>query len=158
MSTSIAKERRTVQYKSLQELVADAEQLAAVPHETVGNWTFVQILWHLTESMNASFDGYQFRANWLVRKIVAPMIKKSLLTKPMKPGYPTPKVALSRMPTDGLSSEQALDDLRSAVARFEQETPTGFHPLFGHMTPEEWNALHLRHAELHMSFVRAVES
>jgi hypothetical protein len=26
-------------------------------------------------------------------------------------------------------------------------------PVFGAMTPEDWKRLHLRHAELHLSFV-----
>jgi hypothetical protein len=27
------------------------------------------------------------------------------------------------------------------------------YPVFGKLTPEEWHQFHLRHAELHMSFV-----
>jgi len=31
------------------------------------------------------------------------------------------------------------------------------HPLFGKLSREEWNRFHLRHAELHMSFLVQAE-
>jgi FPC/CPF motif-containing protein YcgG len=47
----------------------------------------------------------------------------------------------------------ALQRLRNAVARLQNERMTAKHPVLGQLNHDEWNQLHLRHAELHLSFV-----
>lgn len=49
--------------------------------------------------------------------------------------------------------EEGLARLRKALDRLEKNPPTTPNPLFGHMPHEEWLLLHIRHAELHLSFV-----
>ncbi len=152
MTTTII-ERRRVEYATLAEFLDDAEQTAAREHQTAGNWTYGQILEHLTTAINSSIDGFSFRGPWLIRKLVAPFIKNSLLTKPIKPGFRLPKSAESYLPSADATTEDALKNLRTAIARIAVEKPEAEHPLLGPLTDEEWKALHLRHAELHMSFV-----
>ena len=50
-------------------------------------------------------------------------------------------------------TKEGLAELHTAVARLQQETHRAKHPVFGHLTNEEWNKLHLKHAGLHMSFL-----
>ncbi len=40
-----------------------------------------------------------------------------------------------------------------AVARIQLDTERSRHPVFGELSLDEWDSLHLRHAELHMSFL-----
>ena len=79
-------------------------------------------------------------------------------TRPMKPGFHVPP-RLERVlrPAVGLTTEDALQELREAVERFESASQLAVHPAFGPLTREEWTLLTLRHAELHMSFVLSAE-
>jgi hypothetical protein len=45
-----------------------------------------------------------------------------------------------------------LNELRAAIDRLNREPKRAPSPVFGKMTREEWDQLHLRHAELHLSF------
>ncbi len=76
----------------------------------------------------------------------------------MKPGFHVPP-RLERVlrPAQGLTAEDALQELRAAVGRFESAPELAVHPAFGRLTREEWTLLTLRHAELHMSFVLSAE-
>jgi hypothetical protein len=144
--------RRTVDYSTLEEVRLDAEALAAGPYATVGNWTFGQILEHLAQAMHASIDGFPFGAPWYMR-LVAPLVKNSVLTRRMKPGFKLPKAAASYLPSADATVEESLTRLVNGIERLEVETPNAPHPVFGKLAREEWIALHLRHSELHMSFV-----
>ncbi len=155
MSRSNAPPRRVVHYDSLAEIVADAENISAAPHETVGSWSYGQILWHISTAMNASFDGFGFQAPWFVRKLIAPFFRWRFLHKPMSAGFKLPQRAAKVLgPSADISVEEGMKMLRDAVSRFETETPSAPHPVFGPMTPDECLLLHMRHSELHMSFVK----
>ncbi len=149
--------RRTVRYSTLSEVVEDAQHLMA-NHHTVGNWSFGQICQHLGRAMNCSFDGFGFTTPWYARWIIAPMVKNSFLTKPMKAGFKLPETAVKVLPDDSVSAEEGLRVLTAAVLRLSQEIPTAPHPFFGPMASEEVLQLHLRHCELHMSFIVAGEN
>jgi hypothetical protein len=153
VNTASVSGRRTLSFTTLDEFLRDAEALAAGGRRTLGNWTFGQILGHLAYAMHNSMDGFPFQAPWVLRHLVAPFVKNSALTKPLKPGVKLPKSAAEYMPSESLTVEEALANCRRAVERLGNEIPSAKHPFFGTMASEEWMALHLRHAELHMSFV-----
>lgn len=150
--------RRELSFATLDEFIQDAETLAAGEYRTLGNWTFGQILGHLEYALRASIDGFPFKAPWLVRTFIAPLVKNSALTKPLKPGFKLPKSAASYLPDESTTVEEALAGCKKTVERLSVETPNAVHPFFGAMASEEWMALHLRHAEMHMSFVVPAES
>lgn len=150
--------RRTLSFATLDEFLRDAETLAEGGYRTLGNWSYGQILGHLASAMNNSIDGFEFQASWFLRTFIAPLLKNSALTKPLKPGLKLPKAAEPYLPDPSLTVEDSLAECQRAVERLATETPTAKHPFFGAMASEEWMALHLRHAELHMSFVVPAET
>jgi len=152
-TTAEQTQRRSIEFATLDEVRADIEALAAGSYVTVGKWSFAQILDHLASSLNCSLDGFPFKASFFVRWFVAPMIKNSILTKEMKPGFKLPKKFSSYLPTEECTMDEALPKVLAAIKRFETELPLADHPFFGKMASEEWMNLHVRHAELHMSFV-----
>jgi len=82
-----------------------------------------------------------------------PFFKSKIINaKELKPGINLPKAAISVAYPDAGSLHEALDDLRRTVERTRTENMTAKHPAFGTMTHEEWNTLHLRHSEMHLSF------
>ncbi|NQV26657.1 MAG: DUF1569 domain-containing protein [Rhodopirellula sp.] len=154
MTTTAEKaHRRNLEFTTLDEVRADIETVAAGSYVTVGQWSFAQILDHLGSSLNASLDGFPFKGSWFVRWCVSPFIKNSILTKQMKPGFRLPKKFSSYLPSEDCTMDDALHKVLTAIKRFEKEIPVADHPFFGKMASEEWMCLHLRHAELHLSFV-----
>lgn len=153
MDTVEQVERRELSYHKLSEVLEDAELLAKGEYRTTGNWSFGQIMWHLGATYEASFRGFAFKAPWWARLFVAPFMKNRLLNNPMKSGFQLSDAAAPLIPSDELTTEEGLEKLRAALKLFETESPTQPHPLFGKMTSDEWVQLHLRHAELHLSFV-----
>jgi hypothetical protein len=148
-----APSRREVNFKNLDDILADAERLVASPGaKVVGNWPLKQLLMHLALTFNNSIDGFDAKAPIFIR-VIGPFIKRSVLRAPkMKPGIKLPKEAEIRAYPTAESAEAALEFLRKAIARAKTERMTARHPAFGKMSHEEWNTLHLRHCELHLSF------
>ena len=151
--TAPSHQRRIVVYATLQEFLDDVRRLVSSDVTTVGNWSFAQILEHLARAIDASIDGFSFRAHWLLRTLVAPLIKNRLLTRPMKPGFNLPRRADGYLPPAGIDLDTAREHLETAAARISTTRPAAAHPFLGKLSDREWLALHLRHAELHMSFV-----
>lgn len=153
VDTARVTDRRTVHFANLAEMQADAEQMAVQNPEVLGNWSFGQILQHLANAMNCAFDGFGFRAPWIARMCVAPFIKNSFMIKAMPAGLRLPGRAKKLLPAE-VPVSVGLQNFRNAVARFESATPDAVHPFFGKLASQEWVLLALRHAELHLSFVR----
>lgn len=146
-------QRRQVEYHQLSDILDDARAMAARSCATVGAWTFAQIIEHIAAAMDMAFDGADFKAPWWARMFVAPLLKKRVLTKPMRAGFRLPRRAAALLPDSTISLERAMGHLESAVARFQTETPSHPHPFLGRLTAGEYVQLHVRHAALHMSFV-----
>ena len=151
--TSDVTERRKLVFASLDDFLDDARTLASGQYTTLGHWNYGQILGHLANSMHWSLDGFPFQWPWVMRTFVAPLIRNSALTRPLRPGYRLPRSAASSLPDVSLTVAESLADCQRAIDRLAVETPAARHPLFGKMASEEWVMLHIRHAELHMSFV-----
>jgi hypothetical protein len=99
-----------------------------------------------------ALDGAQFQPPWFVR-MLGRWIKKRMLTQPMRPGIQLPAYAARYLiPQDECEMHEALAHLHAAVARSMATTRRHPSPLLGPLTVEEWDQLHLRHAELHLSF------
>lgn len=148
--------RRDIQYSSFDELLEDARRLAESPHRTVGNWSYGQILHHLTLSLHGSIDGFGYNAFWLVRLFARIFFKKKMLESGMPPGSKIAK-KMQRLEPHEMPVDDAIEQLAVAVERFKTNPKRAPSPVFGQLAPTEVNQLELRHAELHMSFVHAVD-
>lgn len=141
--------RRVVHYESLSDFLRDVEQLAATETRTLGNWSFGRILSHMAMSLDSSIDGTGFMLPAPVRWLMSLLMKRKFLTKPIPAGFK----ARNRFVPSETSVVDGLAKLRAAIARQYQEPKRALHPGFGAFTIDEWTAFHLRHAEMHMSFV-----
>lgn len=144
--------RREVAYESLDDVLMDAENLVANPRtKMLGNWTLGQMLAHLAAGLHMSIDGSDHRPPWFIR-LLGPFLKRRVLRK-MSAGFQLPRpVADKIIPTNPVTPQEGLRLLRDAVARFRSDLSRKPHNVFGKMSGAEWHQLHLRHAELHMSF------
>jgi Protein of unknown function (DUF1569) len=153
IDTKLVANRRTLRYESLSDFLADAEAQAEGATHTLGNWTLPQIFDHLSRSLRVAVRGTDAWFS-LPARLFLHAVRRRFFSRPMQPGIHVPS-QLERVlrPGDGLSVDQALAELRAAVARFEAAPRLALHPAFGRLTREEWRQISLRHAELHMSFV-----
>jgi hypothetical protein len=145
--------RRDLSFQTLDDIVADVEFLVASPTtRTIGNWPLVKLITHLSQTVHNSIDGFQTKAPLIIR-LVMPLFKgRFLKARKMNPGINLPKAAEAAAYPEAKSVQEALNDLRRAVERTRTESMTASHPAFGKMTHDEWNTLHLRHSEMHLSF------
>ncbi len=144
--------RRELSFQSFDDMLADAEALVASKStKTLGNWPLSQLLTHLSSTIVNSIDGFAVKAPWFIR-LIGPFLKSGMLKNKMAPGIQLPKHALAVAFPTAASAADALSQLRAAVARTKKERMTAPHPAFGKMNHEEWMQLHLRHAELHLSY------
>jgi hypothetical protein len=86
--------------------------------------------------------------------IAGTFLKRRILKKGLKPGFRLPQRAAQVLVPEEISADAALDHLRRSVGRLKSEMKRSPHPFLGSMKIEESNCLNLRHAELHMSFVK----
>ncbi|MAT14960.1 MAG: hypothetical protein CMJ46_06790 [Planctomyces sp.] len=144
--------RRKVHYNTLEEMRLDIDFFAQHEYVTVGNWTYSQILTHLYRYINASFDGYPFLLPTPLRRMLH-LARKPILRYSFVSGFKIPKKARALEPIDADDLETALDRIHDAIYRLGDHVPGRENPVLGHLTYDEWIECHLRHAELHMSFV-----
>jgi uncharacterized protein DUF1569 len=152
VKTAKVEGRRRVDYKSLHEVVDDADRLTDGQVKAIGNWSPGQIYRHLAIAFNGSIDGLPNAFPWYMR-LMGGLLKKKLLAGPMPPGIKLPAAFAKVVLPPETSTEQGLAELKTAVARLDREPHRARHPIFGEMTKEEWNKAHLGHANLHMSYL-----
>ena len=142
--------RRDVSYASLEDLLADAKRCTGSAVHRLGNWSPGQIYEHLARSMNASIDGFGMTFPAPLRWVMSLFMKKKMLYKLVPAGFKAPETMRPKEMPDA----EGLASLEKSIERQKNETKRVIHPGFGTLTNEEWNAFHLRHAELHMSFLK----
>lgn len=145
--------RRELHFSSLEEVQAEIERLATADVKCLGNWSLGQIFQHLATAMNASLDGTDAKLPFFVRWI-APLFKNKILNSPMSPGFKAPK---QMTPQPEVSVEEGLAAVRASLQRTMHEEKRVKHVVLGNLTREEHDKMHLRHAEMHLSFVVPVE-
>jgi hypothetical protein len=155
MANSI--ERRKLRFASLDEAIADADQLLATDSagklRHTGNWDLGQTFGHIATWTEFAFNGYppEVKAPLPIRLILR-AVRSRILNKGMITGARIGKHPDGTLGTEKIDARAGADRLRSAFTLLKSQCPTLVNPVFGMMTHEQWIQLNLRHAELHLSF------
>jgi hypothetical protein len=152
IDTSKVENRRQLHFDTVSDILTDVERLNQGKVKALGNWSGGQILTHLAVVMNGSIDGTPFRFAWPLR-LLGRLMKGRILSKGMTPGFQLKGRAAEGLVPPPTSWEESLDTFRQAVQRLQTEPKREPSPFLGPMTREEWDQLHCRHAELHLSFL-----
>jgi hypothetical protein len=157
IDTAHVTERRKLHFDQIDEALADVRQLADAQRQgklrCLGNWTAGQNLNHLASWIDFSFDGVPFKVPFIAKLFMRPM-KNRMLYKPMHAGSRIPKLPNGTVGQDPIPFDEAEAKFKKNLTRIKNECPKLPNALFGPMTHDEWINLHLRHAELHLSFMR----
>jgi hypothetical protein len=155
---------RPLRFASADEAVAEARSLAAAAADgalrSAGTWSLGQALGHVAAWIDYAYDGYPpgFRPSWPVRTAMR-LLKGRVLRKGMPRGLRFPKVPGGTFGIDDYPPEERLRRFIAAFDRLAASAPTTPSPAFGPLDHEQWLALHLRHAELHLGhFTVALEA
>lgn len=156
VNTKSVTDRRPLRFDTPQQMWADIDRLAAADRlgtlRRSGNWTLGQNLGHLAAFVDYAYDGFPGRPPWIIRVILKPM-KNKYIRKGLPSGVKIPGTAGGTWAIEAIPLEDGLERMRKAWDRLLKVAPSDPHPLFGKITHEEWKQLHLRHAELHLSFL-----
>ncbi|MDZ4683578.1 MAG: DUF1569 domain-containing protein [Planctomycetaceae bacterium] len=152
--------RRRLRFASLDEVLVEAEHLAVIETRQLGNWSLGQALSHLAAVYEKSIDGTVFRPGLFLRllvKVAGPLLKRwarvGLPAGIRPPAFMFNEVA----PADRVSIAEGLVAFRGAIGRLKAESKRDFKQCFNLFTREEWDQFHMRHAELHLSFIVPAE-
>jgi hypothetical protein len=156
MDTQPSQQRRKLHFSSMDDITRDAEGLAEAERKgklrQLGKWTLGQASGHLAAWINYGFDGTPAKVPLIIRLFARPM-RKRFIYKPMHPGGRLPKIPNGTLATEILPTDEGLSRLRLACNRLKTDVPKIPNSVFGHLNPDEWRNLHMRHAELHLSFL-----
>lgn len=152
VDTTKVPNRRKLHFTTIEDILNDVEHLNQGQIKVLGNWSGGQILRHLSVVMNGSIDGVPLRFSWPLR-LLGRAFKRRILTKGMTPGFQIKGKAADTLVPEATSWEEGLAMFRQAVHRLQTESKREPSPFFGPMTRAEWDQLHCRHAELHLSFL-----
>lgn len=160
INTKQVTNRREVRFGTLEELSAEAERIARAEAEgrarALGNWPPGQNLQHLARFMTCSLDGFGGAPPLPVRlfgRAFRLVSARRMFRKPAPAGFKLPK-GLPFVPEAQVGAAEGARELCDVIERVRRgDAFIAASPLFGRLTRGEWIALHLRHAELHLSFV-----
>jgi hypothetical protein len=145
--------RRTLHFNALDEILADVERLNQSKVRAIGNWSPGQLLKHLSMPMVWCLDGAPLKGSWIIR-IFGWFIKNRFLRNPMSAGFKlSDDFAKHLVPPAEVSWEDGVQAIRVAIARMKAESQRHPSPFLGELTREQWDQLHCRHSELHLSFL-----
>ncbi len=158
INTKTVPGRRTIRFNSIADLAFEIDRVAAADAAgrlgRVGNWSAGRIFGHLAKWIEMSYTGFPFQMPWLMRFVGRNFMKRRFITT----GFPA-GVSLPRKATDAIGeypdmpTPEGATRLKKALARLKSEAPPHPSPLLGPLSHDEWVQLHLRHAELHLSFL-----
>jgi hypothetical protein len=144
-----------LRFDSIDQALAEVDRLVEVERagrlRRLGNWTLGQALGHLAAWAEYSYTGTPLKVPFFIRWILR-LRKQKFLYGPMRAGVKIPGVAGGTLATEVMPLDEALGRMRRVMARLKSEPPTALNSIFGTLTHEEWIAIDLRHAELHLGF------
>jgi hypothetical protein len=148
--------RRKLRFESIDEMMAEVDRLVQAEKggrlKRVGNWTLGQALGHLAVWAEYSYTGPPLKPPFFI-KLIFRLRKRKSLYRPMRAGIRIPGIKEGTLATEPMPLEAALPRFQRAIERLKTEAPTAPNVLFGPLTHDEWIAINLRHAELHLGYL-----
>ena len=151
-------QRRTLSLETIDQYVAELDRIeaagAAGTLEVQGNWTPGQIMAHLAAWIEYGGDGYPMKSppffvRWLLRFSL-----KRILKNGMPAGFSLPGVEGGTTGQDDMELDAGITRLKNALERLQSQPAIHDSPAFGKLTEQQREKLNLRHAELHLGFLK----
>lgn len=150
---------RHLRFGSIDEVLSEIDRIAEADRdgrlETLGNWTAGQILAHISNWIDYGYNGFPMgKPPWILRFLLGFMLK-GYLKKGMPRGVRIPGTPEGTFGMDDVSTAEGVERLKRSFQRLKNGEACSFDsPAFGPMSHENRVLLNLRHAELHMGYLR----
>lgn len=145
--------RRRLRFDCYEDILQDVRRLSAGETRALGNWSLGQVCTHLALAIDKSIDStVTFRVP-LKTRILVRIFRKRILTGRLPSGFKLPPEGAPLLPEPDASVSDGLVALERAIARLRSTSKRVPHPVFGKMNPAQWDLFHLRHGEMHLSFI-----
>lgn len=149
-------QRRMLRFESIDQALAEVDRLAQAERagrlRRLGNWTLGQSLGHLAAWVDYAYTGAPLKVPFFIKWFLR-LQRRKFLYGPMRSGARIPGVEGGTLATDPLPLEEGLRRFRLAMERLKTHAPTAPNVILGPLAHEEWIALTMRHAELHLGFL-----
>ncbi len=145
---------RHLKFKNFNDARQELDRLSQGPIETIGNWSYFQILAHCAKAIEGSTKGKTFEMSWWKRHLRGPLFFYYCAWKGAVPSGigVNPNKPVERIEGD---EKAALAQLHQALEIFEKfEGKLGEHPLMGPLTKKQWALFHSWHLANHLGHVR----
>jgi hypothetical protein len=154
-------QRRSLRLTTLDDLASEANRVCQSAAngrvQSSGNWSPAQVLWHVGKLIELSVDGFPFcyrRGPVWAMRLLRWISWHALIALAFRPGFRNPPYAAVLEPDPALSLADGAAFLRHQLERIRRgERMTHACSVDGAYTHDEWVYIHLRHAELHLSFL-----
>ncbi|MEX0676430.1 MAG: DUF1569 domain-containing protein [Pirellulales bacterium] len=145
--------RRKPRFNSFDEVLDDVRSLAAQPTRQLGNWSLGQVCQHLGLAMehSATTDRLFRVPLWL--RVLGRLVRNRALKHGLPTGFKLPPEGAAKFVPPPVSIEQGLATLEKGIAVLSQTSHRAPHPVLGALNVDQWHQFHLRHAEMHLSFI-----
>ena len=145
--------RRVLDFRTIDEVVADVDQLVSTGYVKVGNWSLGQICRHLANFVKGSIDGFNGpRVSWLIRLFAPLAVRWMRKTRRMPAGVSVPA---AYQPGADADDAAEVARLKEALRRFElHRGPLHSSPFGGGVERDECLDMHLIHCSHHLSFLQ----
>ncbi len=153
MPTSSVKRRR-LDFRSWDNLLADADHLVRSGYDRAGTWSLAQALDHVGAGLRVALAGSTNRIPWVMRmsaRTFALPVMRACRWIPA--GIPAPKWWQPQVPADA-DDATAVAQFRTEVEAFRAHAgPYHSHPAFDRIDRESYEDLMLIHASHHLGFL-----
>lgn len=159
VDTASTKDRRAIRFNTIDDLLQDLNVIEdahnAQTLRVSGNWSPGEMFTHIAAFINYPYDGYpaEIAEPPFLITVIFRFMKQRFLQKPMRPGIRIPGTRKGTVGAREVSFDEGFTELLESIARLVDSPPPLSSPIFGYLTHEEWKLAHLRHAELHLSFL-----
>jgi len=155
MTTAATPVRRSLDFRSFDEILADVAHLRAVGFQRAGQWDLATICNHLAKGMEVGLENKKVEVSFGLR-LLAPLFGKMIFKGLLK----TRKMP-ERIKAPGPFVPDEYCEMESSIARLTQncerakvfEGPLSIHPIFRRITVEQWRQLMLIHCSHHLGFL-----
>jgi len=150
--TSQRSGRRRLKFHSYEDVLADVRQLAALETRALGSWSLGQVCNHLAKAMDKCINGTQGFPVPLKTRILARIFRNRVLSGRLPSGFKLPPEGAALLP-EPMAPADGIAALEQAIVELSKNSRRVPHPVFGKLNVAQWDQFHLRHAELHLSFI-----
>jgi hypothetical protein len=145
---------RELRCKNFEDIRSELDRLGEGPVETTGNWSYFQIITHLTKAVEGSLKGVKRDMPFWKKHILGPILFRLFAMRGYIPG------GIKGPPSDRVEGNEAaaVAQFRKALEAFEKsEGPFSDHPILGPLNKKQWAAFHPMHFANHVRHTKSKE-